>query len=78
MRSVPWRWIKGSTVPSSLTRRSTIWIDCSIDLPDAVGDRGLRHGQPDQPAAGVGDFKAALAAGAQQAAERLRQFTQLA
>ena len=31
MRSVPWRWISGSTVPSSLTRRSTIWIDCSTD-----------------------------------------------
>ena len=30
MRSVPWRWISGSTVPSSLTRRSTIWIDCSM------------------------------------------------
>ena len=27
MRSVPWRWISGSTVPSSLTRRSMIWID---------------------------------------------------
>ena len=31
MRSSPWRWISGSTVPSSLTRRSTIWIDCSTD-----------------------------------------------
>ena len=30
MRSVPCRWITGSTVPSWLTRRSTIWIDCSI------------------------------------------------
>ena len=77
MRSMPWRWISGSTVPSSLTRRSTIWIDCSTDLPDALGDRGLRHGQADQPAAGVGDFEAALAAGAEQAAERLRQLAQL-
>ena len=31
IRSNPWRWISGSTVPSSLTRRSTIWIDCSTD-----------------------------------------------
>jgi hypothetical protein len=31
MRSVPSRWISGSTVPSSLTRRSMIWIDCSTD-----------------------------------------------
>src|SRR4051812_14755864 len=30
MRSVLWRWISGSTVPSSLMRRSTIWIDCSM------------------------------------------------
>ena len=30
IRSVPCRWISGSTVPSSLTRRSTIWIDCSM------------------------------------------------
>ena len=30
MRSAPCRWITGSTVPSSLTRFSTIWIDCSI------------------------------------------------
>src|SRR5712692_4959117 len=29
MRSKPWLWIEGSTVPSSFTRRSTIWIDCS-------------------------------------------------
>ena len=46
-------------------------------LPDALGDRGLRNGQPDQPAAGIADFKAALAAGAEQAAERLRQLAQL-
>ena len=77
MRSVPWRWISGSTVPSSLTRRSTIWIDCSTDLPDAIGDRRLRNRQPDQPAAGIADLEAALAAGAEQAAERLRQFAQL-
>ena len=48
MRSVPWRWISGSTVPSSLTRRSTIWIDCSIGLADALGNGRLRNRQPDQ------------------------------
>ena len=74
---MPCRWISGSTVPSSLTRRSTIWIDCSIDLPDALGDGGLRHREADQAAAGIGDFEAALAAGAEQAAERLRQLAQL-
>ena len=30
MRSAPWRWIVGSTKPSSLMRFSTIGIDCSI------------------------------------------------
>ena len=27
MRLAPWRWMMGSTRPSSLTRRSMIWID---------------------------------------------------
>jgi hypothetical protein len=53
MRSAPWRWISGSTVPSSLTRRSTIWIDCSTvwrmrSVIAACGD-----GELDQAAAGV-------------------------
>ena len=58
-------------------RRSTIWIDCSIGLPDAFGNGGLRHRETDQPAAGIRDLEAALAGGAEQAAERLRQLTQL-
>ncbi len=61
------------------------FVDAALDdldrlfdrLPDAVGNRRLRHGEPDQPAAGVGDFEAALAAGAEQTAERLRQLAQL-
>ena len=77
MRSTPWRWISGSTVPSSLTRRSTIWIDCSTDCRIRSVIAACGHGQPDQPAAGVGDLEAALAAGAHQAAERLRQLAQL-
>ena len=63
----------------------TEFVDAALDdldrlfdrLPDAIGDRGLRHGQSDQPAAGIADFEAALAAGAEQAAERLRQLAQL-
>ena len=77
MRSTPWRWISGSTVPSSLTRRSTIWIDCSTDWRMRSVIAGSRHGEPDQPAAGIGDIEAALAGGAEQAAERLRQLAQL-
>ena len=54
-------------------------LDRLLDgLADAIGDRGLRHAKPDQPAAGVGNFERALAVGAKQAAERLRQLTQLA
>ena len=74
---MPWRWISGSTVPSWLTRRSTIWIDCSMvwRMRSVIG--GLRHRQADQAAAGIADFEAALAAGAEQSAERLRQLAQL-
>ena len=46
-------------------------------LPDAFGNGGLRYRETDQPAAGIGDFEAALSRGAEQAAQRLRQFTQL-
>src|SRR6266446_7145837 len=46
-------------------------------LPYPFSDRGLRNGDPDQPAAGVTDLNAALAAGAEQASERLRQLAQL-
>ena len=61
------------------------FVDAALDdldrlldrLADAIGDRRLRDRQPDQAAAGVGDFEAALAAGAEQAAERLRQVAQL-
>ena len=33
---MPCLWISGSTVPSSLTRRSMIWIDCSTVAQPAV------------------------------------------
>lgn len=63
---------------------SAEFVDAALDdldrlfdrLTDAFGDRGLRYGEPDQPAAGIGDFEAALATGAKQAAERLRQLAQ--
>jgi hypothetical protein len=77
MRSSPCRWISGSTVPSSLTRRSTIWIDCSTDWRMRSVTAATRHGHADQPAAGIGHFHAALAAAAENAAERLRQVAQL-
>src|SRR4029077_14400160 len=38
-------------------------------LADPLGDGGRRHGEPDQPAAGVGDLEAALATGAEQTAK---------
>ena len=77
MRSTPWRWIDGSTVPSSLTRRSTIWIDCSTAwrmrsmIAGSVGVSRI------SAAAGVDHVDRALAGGAEQAAERLRQLAQL-
>ena len=77
MRSVPWRWIDGSTVPSSLTRRSTIWIDCSTDWRMRSMMAGSVGGEPDQAAAGIDDVDRTLAGGAEDAAERLRQFAQL-
>ncbi len=53
-------------------------LDRLLDrLADAVVDRRERHGQADQPVAGVLDLHGALAAGAEDAAERLRQFAQL-
>ena len=76
MRSVPWRWINGSTVPSSLTRRSMIWIDCSTACRMRSTIAGsvtvsrisrCRHR----------DVERALAGGAEDAAERLRQLAQL-
>ena len=48
-----------------------------VGLSDALGNGGLRHRETDQPAADIRDFKAALPGGTKQAAERLRQFTQL-
>ncbi len=60
-------------------------VDAALDdldrlfdgLADALGNGRLRHRQADQPAAGIADLKAALAAGAEQTAERLRQLAQL-
>ena len=77
MRSVPCRWISGSTVPSSLTRRSTIWIDCSIvcRMRSVIAACGTVRRISPPPASR--DFEAALAAGAEQTAERLRQLAQL-
>ena len=66
MRSTPWRWISGSTVPSSLTRRSMIWIDCSTACRTRSVIAGCGHGQADQAATGVGDVDAALAGRAEQ------------
>ena len=43
-----------------------------VRLPDAFGDRGLRHRKADQAAAGIRNLEAALPAGAEQSAERLR------
>ena len=77
MRSAPWRWIDGSTVPSSLTRRSTIWIDCSTDWrmrSTMAGSVGVRRITP-LPASR--HLERALAGGAEDAAERLRQLAQL-
>ena len=77
MRSVPWRWISGSTVPSSLMRRSTIWIDCSIvcRMRSVMAACGTVRRISPPPASD--DFEAALPAGAEQTAERLRQLAQL-
>ena len=60
-------------------------VDAALDdldrlfdgLADALGDGRLRHPEADQAAAGIADFEAALPAGAQQPAERLRQLAQL-
>ncbi len=60
------------------------FVDATLDnlnrlfdrLPHARGDRCLRNGEPDQSSTGVADLEAALAAGADQTAERLRQFAQ--
>ncbi len=77
----------GSTVPSSLTRRSTIWIDCSTDWRmrstmagsvTAFDDGRLGDGKADQAAAGINHLDAALARGAEDAPKRLGQFAQLA
>src|SRR3982074_530782 len=46
-------------------------------LADPFGDGRLRDGEPDQSIAGVADFKAALAAGAERPADRLRRLAQL-
>ena len=74
-------------LPLTLDQRldSAEFVDAAFDdldrlfdgLPDAIGDRGLRNGQSDDAAAGIADLKAALAAGAEQAAHRLRQLAQL-
>ena len=61
------------------------FVDAALDdlnrlldgLADPIGDRGRRHGQADHAAAGVADVEASLAAGAEQTADRLRQFAQL-
>ena len=77
MRSTPWRWIDGSTVPSSLTRRSTIWIDCSTAWrmrSTIAGSVGVSRIRPPPASTTSTD---ALAGGAEQAAERLRQLAQL-
>ncbi len=53
-------------------------LDRLLDrLADAFGDGRLRHRQPDQAAASILHLEAALAAGTQQTAERLRQLAQL-
>ena len=73
-------------LPLDQRLHSAEFVDATLDdldrlfdgLADAVGDGGLRNSQPDQPAAGVADFERALAAGADQSAQRLRQLAQLA
>src|SRR5256885_6118046 len=45
-------------------------------LAHALDDRRFREGERDQPAAGVDDIKRALTGGTQDAAQRLREFTQ--
>ena len=77
MRSTPWRWITGSTVPSSIDAARHD-LDRLVDrLSDPFQDRGLGHGEPDQPAADIVDVDGPLAGGAEQPAERLRQLAQL-
>ena len=73
MRSVPSRWMVGSTRPISLTRRSMIWID---GLTDPLGDRRIGRGERDR-AAVLADVDVALSRGAGEAGYRLRQLAQL-
>ncbi len=52
-------------------------LDRLLDgLADALGDRGLRHRQADQAAAGVGHVQAALTVRSHEPAKRLRQLAQ--
>ncbi len=77
MRSVPWRWITGSTVPR-LVDAALDDLDRLLDgLAHAIEHCGLRDAQADHAAAGVGHLKIALAAGPHQTAQRLGQLTQL-
>lgn len=53
-------------------------LDRLLDgLADALGDRGLRNRETDQPAAGIGNLQTALAAGASKPPSGRRQLPQL-
>ena len=77
MRSTPWRWITGSTVPSSSMRRVTIWIDCSTAWRTRSMIAGSVQVRRTRPPPTLLISTRALAGGAEQPAERLRQFPQL-
>ena len=74
------------TLPLDQGLYGSEFVDAALDdldrlldrLPDSVGDSGLRNGQADQATTRVGNIKAALAAGPQQAAKWLRHFAQFA
>ena len=77
MRSTPWRWIERLD-GAELVDAPLDDLDRLLDrLADALDDGGLGRREPDHAVAGVDHVDRALAGGAQDAAERLRQFAQL-